>query len=384
MIELEQVIRREVQSKGPITFASFMDLALYYPDLGYYEQPRHVISRNGDFFTSVAVAGLLGELLAFQFSAWLEELDTDSFRWIEGGAHDGRLAADMLTWVRRNRPALFERLEYWIVEPSPRRQRWQHATLDQFAGKVRWFENWQACPADGIPGVIFANELLDAMPVHRFGWDAKQGAWIEWGVGVEGDRLVWVAMPAIGLPESGEESGRLRARERPWAGLTSALPDGYIREFSPAAGRWWQQAAEKLDQGWLMTLDYGLTTEELLAPYRTRGTLRAYQRHCQSGDLLAHPGDQDLTAHVDFSALQAVGEAAGLATQSLISQDRFLMQVAAKILGTRSAVDAWTPERVRQFQTLAHPEHLGGRFRVLVQSARRHSDQERLLDNLTP
>ena len=150
--------------------------------------------------------------------------------------------------------------------------------------------------------------------------------------------------------------------------LLAVLPDGFTLELCPAARHWWRQAAAALRHGQLLTLDYGLTAEQILAPERSQGTLRAYHRHRVSPDLLAHPGDQDLTAHVNFTQLQLAGESAGLRTDSLSSQTQFLTAIAGQTWESASRFGEWTPSLTRQFQTLTHPEHLGRPFRVLVQS----------------
>ena len=123
-----------------------------------------------------------------------------------------------------------------------------------------------------------------------------------------------------------------------------------------------------LDCGRLVTLDYGLTTDELFAPERKEGTARGYSHHQSSRDVLAHPGEQDITAHVNFTAIQSAGESASLRTDAFLTQAQFLTGIAARIWKGETSFGEWTPERTRQFQTLSHPEHLGRSFRVLVQS----------------
>jgi SAM-dependent MidA family methyltransferase len=149
--------------------------------------------------------------------------------------------------------------------------------------------------------------------------------------------------------------------------LESVLPDGYTIETCPAAESWWREAAGILEHGKLMTIDYGLTSDELFLPRRPRGTLRAYFRHHAGDDILANVGEQDLTAHVNFSAIQAVGESVGLRTEMFSMQSQFLTRILEKASKDNS-LGEWTPARARQFQTLTHPEHLGRAFRVLVQS----------------
>src|SRR5207244_4358207 len=130
--------------------------------------------------------------------------------------------------------------------------------------------------------------------------------------------------------------------------LLEALPDQFTIEISPAAEQWWRRAAEALGCGKLLTLDYGLTAEELLGPQRKNGTLRAFTKHHLSADLLARPGEQDLTAHVNFSALQTAGEAAGLKTEAFETQEQFLNRIAARVWLSTSGFGEWSPAKTRQ------------------------------------
>ena len=347
-----------------------MELALYCPDCGYYEKENDTIGRRGDFYTSVSVGPLFGELLAFQFAEWLEQPEVQSLKSqveghpgqvhiVEAGAHDGRLANDILNWLRLRRPQLFARMEYWIIEPSRRRQLWQSETLREFAPHVRWSSRITD-HASPLPGVIFANELLDALPVHRLGWNAHRREWFEWGVTASEEGFAWVRLLAT------PHASRLTHQMSPQ--LLAALPDGFTTEICPAAQAWWGDAAQALRGGKLLISDYGLRAEELFQPERTNGTLRAYHRHRVSDDMLAHPGEQDLTAHVNFSAIQAAGETAGLHTDGFVTQAQFLTSIVRRVWKEGSGLGPWTSEHTRQFQTLTHPEHLGRAFRVLVQA----------------
>jgi len=372
MTQLFEIIRCEVVQRGVLPFARFMELALYCPKHGYYEMKKDNPGRRGDFYTSAGVGEVFGQLLACQFAEWLEPLRIADcgLRIVEAGAHDGKLAGDILGWLRLKRPELCGQIEYWIIEPSAVRQEWQRETLREFAPSVRWFAGFQSLREDrschpapvprqaSVRGIIFSNELLDAMPVQRFGWDAAKQAWFEWGVAVEGDKFVWAKMP---VPDLRSPISDLPSSPE----LLAVLPDGYTIELCPAAENWWREAASVLDSGRLMTIDYGLTAGELLSPARSRGTLRAYFHHHAGDDVLANVGEQDLTAHVNFSAIQSAGESAGLKTERLRTQSQFLVEILAKA-GT--SLGEWTPARARQLQTLTHPEHLGRAFRVLVQS----------------
>ncbi len=435
MFELTNIIRSEISAQGPITFARFMELALYYPGLGYYETEQKRVGFQGDFYTSVSTGELFGQLLAFRFAQWLDALPTapDHLWIIEAGAHDGQLARDILGWLRTQRPELFSRLRYGIIDPSAQRQAWQQEKLAEFGEQVRWFDrlaevghltvaaplpspnqglshdplnriNRLDCPATAdhspspegegrgeggripvpirtnialpahgeasnpltpantagrISGIIFSNELLDAMPVHRLGWDAGGRVWFECGVAWDGVTFVWTRL-ADGQPNG------LGVKDLP-VELLSVLPDGYTIEVSPAAEAWWRAAAGCLQHGKLLAIDYGVTQEELISPARTNGTLRGYHQHQFSDNVLAHPGEQDLTAHVNFSAIQAAGASAGLQTDGYLTQPQFLTGILGEAIQDPSFRE-WNTRRTRQFQTLTHPQHLGQSFKVLIQA----------------
>ena len=401
-------------NRGSISFARFMELALYCPVYGYYEKEEDTLGRRGDYYTSVCVGPLFGQLLALQFAEWLSRLDGGScrdggpanggnrppagssdkvgraagfakLRLVEAGAHRGELARDILSWLKRYRPEIYVRLEYWIVEPSDRRQEWQRGTLREFSPHVYWAKSLVECattrldagptapPRRGVRGVIFSNELFDAMPVHRLGWDASRKSWFEWGVTFSEGRFQWIRcdQPAVRRFEGGEPAPWLPAVQRFPPELLSALPEPFTLEVCPIADKWWADAVQILEEGKLLTIDYGLTEEEILAPAHGQGTLRAYSHHHASADLLAKPGEQDLTAHINFSSLRRIGEAAGLKTEMFLSQEQFLTKIASPLLGSQTSVVKWSAEQIRQFQTLTHPNHLGSSFRVLVQSRSR-------------
>jgi SAM-dependent MidA family methyltransferase len=359
------ILRQEIERTGVISFARFMEVALYCPDCGYYERPDSPIGRKGDFYTSVSTGGLFGKLLAFQFAQWLDAKPIGPCQLVEAGAHDAQLACDILDGLRQHHPALLERLEYWIVEPSEKRQIQQRAKLEQFAGRVHWTKSFQDFPNHAVTGVIFSNELLDAFPVHRLAWDRPAGKWFEWGVGLADDRLVWRRLPSN---PDGEDT-LLQQTGMPLSSeLNAILPDGFLLDLCPNAAQWWRQAAARLRRGRLLTIDYGLTAEQFLSPEQAGGTLRAYHRHRPSADLLAHPGEQDLTAHVNFTPLQKAGEEAGLRTDEFCTQAQFLTNIAGHGGAGPSHPEHLTPSWARQFHTLTHPEHLGRSFRVLVQS----------------
>jgi SAM-dependent MidA family methyltransferase len=401
MSEVGQRIAREIRHRGAITFAHFMELALYCPNSGYYEKEEDIIGGRGDYYTSVSVGSLFGELLAFQIAEWLQERRGGNAEWqmpspdgkagenyqarwiVEAGAHGGDLARDILGWLRQHRPLLFQSLEYWIVEPSHRRRMRQQRNLREFSHKVRWVEVLSELTGGSDPefcsphsprvrGVIFSNELLDAMPVHRLGWDAKARIWFEWRVTSRDGQFVWTRMHNGG-PGCSDQSSidpvSISLFQLPIEnGILDMLPDGFTTELCPSAAEWWRTAAMALGCGKLVAIDYGLSADEFFMPERGNGTTRGYQHHQPSRDVLAKPGEQDITAHVNFTSIRAVGESAGLRTDSFLTQTKFLTSIAARIWKDEGSFGEWTAERTRQFQTLTHPEHLGRSFQVLVQS----------------
>lgn len=376
-------ILEALQPRGWLRFDQFMALALYCPGSGYYEQKPDNPGRRGDYYTSVSVGPLFAELLAFQLADWLQSLaartgpDT-TLHCVEAAGHDGRLAREILEWFHQNRPLLARRLRYILLEPSARRRNWQRATLGPRAACVDWPGEpaeltdptapvWFPLPPRSVRGVIFANELLDAFPIRRLCWNARARHWSEWGVTWQSGRFTWTLLPDP--PEWVRERADLLEQlgfKLPTA-LLDLLPDRFTLDVSPAAVAWWQQAAQSLEEGWLVTFDYGLDAEECLHPARSRGTLRSYHRHRLAPDPLDRPGQQDLTAHVVFTALQRAGEAAGLQTVLRQPQGRFLSEIARRWAGQSCGQLPWDPARLRQFHTLTHPDHLGHALQVFVQ-----------------
>ena len=181
-------------------------------------------------------------------------------------------------------------------------------------------------------------------------------------------RLSGAVVPRIRIPHSKIFTPSSALRGPQDETLLSVLPDGFTTEVSPAAEAWWRQAASSLGRGRLLTFDFGMNAEEFFLPHRANGTLRAYHGHRPGADLLANAGEQDLTAHVNFSGLREAGESAGLRTEGLFSQEEFLKRAAEAAWSEPSVFGEWTTARTRQFQTLTHPEHFGRAFQVLVQS----------------
>ena len=355
MNPLHNIIAEEIDAKGPMAISRFMALCLYHPVHGYYEAPDRSIGKDGDFYTSVSVGPVFGEMLAWRFARWLKEDCQPPWTLVESGAHDGRLAADILASLQRREPEILNRLRYVIIEPSAERRRRQRRLLEDHAAVVEWLDSWDAAPRAGFNGVIFSNELLDAFPVDQFGWNARDRTWFEWRVDRTDEGFSRTRGAATGrrfgaLPE-----------------LLEVLPDGFTIECRDAAAAWWAKAAKALQSGRMIAIDYGFEAGGAFAPARSAGTLRGYHNHRLVDDVFARPGEQDLTSHVDFGEIGGAGEACGLATEELTSQTSFLTNLLAGIEATPGSFPSWTPKRLREFQTLVHPAHLGEKFKILVQ-----------------
>lgn len=353
---LEAYLRQHMEKHGPMPFDRFMEAALYHPDWGYYESVKTVIGRKGDFQTSVSVGSLFGELLARTFLSWQER--EEPCQWMECGAHHGQLAEDILGFLDKENILNTTGIQYFIFEPSSKRDAIQQKRLNKFKGKVTWLRTWEEVKDQFEKGVIFSNELMDAFPVKRFAWNKQEACWKECTVVASGNSFDWTQIKldtTLKLPW-------LTAEDQ--TKIESLLPDQYIIECAPAADAWWRQAASVLREGHLITLDYGFTDLEKFSPRRTKGTLRTYDRHRLGEDVLIDVGEKDLTAHVDFTSLQKIGEGEGLETVSMISQEKFMHGCLERML-TKGVNPS--PDQIRQFQTLMHPEHFGRAFKVLIQ-----------------
>jgi SAM-dependent MidA family methyltransferase len=354
---LHDIIADEIRRLGPISIARFMELCLYHPDHGYYETDGRAIGRSGDFFTSVSVGSLFGELLGWRFAQWLRENPSEPCQIVEAGAHDGQLALDLLGFLEKSRPDVFERLEFLIIEPSESRRSRQRERLASYAKTLRWTTGWNETGAPEINGVIYSNELLDAFPIDQFGWDKAGQTWFRFGVDLSNNGFTRTRMHTTEFqPEAPPE-------------LLAALPDGFTVERANAATNWWRQAANALNSGRLLAIDYGFAEPEPFSPARPHGTLRAYRDHQLSDKIFNHVGEQDLTSHVSFPAFIEAGQSCGLIASSrpVVSQSKFLIETLSLIQKEPASFPNWTPKRLRQFQTLTHPDHLGEKFKVLIQ-----------------
>ncbi len=317
-LDLAALIRAEIAASGPLTFARFMELALYHPTLGYYAGGgvgREPVGWSGDYFTSGDLTPLWGHALARRLRWLWEQMGRPPrFEVIEAGAGRGLLGAVVVGDAPAHGPEGACALRYTLVDRAPagsplrqaREQRLAQALARSAAppDAIRWAETLGEVAAPGsVVGCVISNELVDALPTHCV---IKQS-----------DALaeVYVALDAAGrliqrtaAPSTPELAAYLDHYRIPWR----RYPDGWRAEVCLLAGPWMREAASLLARGCVMTLDYGAHALRLYTANRLTGTLMAYSHHQLSGDALARPGQQDLTAHVNFSALIEAGRDAGL------------------------------------------------------------------------
>lgn len=309
--ELVAALRELIAAQGGITFANYMGQCLYHPEYGYYTSARTRIGKEGDFFTSSSVHSLFGRLIARQLEQMWQLLGSGEFTIAEQGAGEGHLCGDILDAAAEEFPDFYANLRYRIVEISPDHQQRQAGNLATHlqAGRVEW------CELDdlrGMEGCFLTNELVDAFPVHLV--EKREGKLQEVFV-VNGDQGFTEEL----RPFSTEKIADYHR-------LVAMQPaEGNRSEVNLAALDWMAQVAGILGRGFVMTIDYGYPAEELMAAYRKTGTLLCYHRHQSNEDPYQQAGCQDITAHIDFTALQRTGEQNGLQNLYFGEQYRFLM-----------------------------------------------------------
>jgi SAM-dependent MidA family methyltransferase len=376
-LSLREQIEAEIRERGPIPFSRYMEICLYDPVAGYYSRNAEQFGKAGDFYTSSDIHAVFGRLLARQFEEMWQALDRPvRLEILELGPGRGLFARDVLDWSRKKFPDFFAALTYTLQESSPALQAKLQETLSEHiaSGKaaISVVETRPAAsPAAEIrrkasgetPLLVFANEFFDALPVEVMSAEGKLH------LALEANHLTEVWLPPANEelefldrhsihPESRENGNGIESeKERV--------------EVPLAAQGWLAQAANAIERGFLLMVDYGYTRSEQLAG-RHRGTLMAYRQHSASANVYEAPGEQDLTAHVNFTALTAAAEHAGMRTERLITQSQFLLGIGEKTQFADAFEECRLPqERAKvalQLKHLVAPVGMGETFHVLVAS----------------
>jgi SAM-dependent MidA family methyltransferase len=326
-------------------FDRFMEAALFDPEGGYYSTHRARIGKTGDFFTSVSVGPVYGRFIAAQIAEVHASLGSrEDFVIVEQGGNDGTLALDILNSLQSEFPDLYATITYALVEPFVHLTNLQRERLSVHAKKVIWAET---LPALGtVEGMHFSNEYADALPVRLL--VRKGDFWLERHVTGDADHLHYVDLPTELSPNLPQ------------------MPEGYIAEFRPAVEIWIQEVCKCLKRGVILVADYGFPQRDFFAPWRSEGTLSCYRSNCRDDDPLDSPGEKDITAHVNFSALSAAAQAHGWTSIGYADQCHFLTGILESMLERTGNPSPLSIRERSGFLTLMHPEMMGTQFKFLA------------------
>jgi SAM-dependent MidA family methyltransferase len=348
--DLVEIIRNEIGANGPISFARFMELALYHPDRGYYASGRANIGRRGDFFTNVSVGSLFGRLLASQFAEIWEKLGRPrDFKIVEQGAHDGVFAADALSALRRSAADCFAATTYCMIEPFPIWREQQQKNLREFAEKTSWVASVDEIAP--FVGIHFSNELFDSLPVHLIvSGGVANGAtvWREKFVTVAADNFAFViasvSRPGLQLDHLG------------------FFPAGFETEVNLAAPKLMSEIAAKLSRGIILTIDYGFPRTEFYSLHRSQGSVQVRAKQKKLSSPFQQIGLADISAHVEWTSLAEAAVSSGAMPIGFTDQHHFLAGIISKFFPDAD----FDASEKRALQTLLHPEMLGRNFQALA------------------
>lgn len=349
MTPLEERIVEKIGTDGPIPFMEFMEMCLYYPGLGFYTSPGSTIGRNGSFYTSSCLTPVFGAMIGRQLELMWKELGCGAFKVVEYGAGTGALCHDILSWLEGAHPEMYRSLSYGIIEKSPTLKKIAKSHLHE---KVVWYDTIQ--DAGDIEGCVFSNELLDNFAVHQVVMaDELMEVFVQYEEGFS-EILLPASAP---LKEYIKEHGIL-------------LPYGFRTEINLQAVQWLKEVCGSLRKGYVLTIDYGYVTADLYKPCRSNGTLLCYRDHSVNDAYYSHIGEQDITAHVNFSALGYWGEKLGLKQRLFTDQCHFLLSMGF----TEFIQQAFSAESdiLRAAKQIARINHvllveMGDKFKVLIQ-----------------
>ena len=351
---LKDLLLERIRASGPMTFAEFMQQALYHPEHGYYQRGVE-IGKSGDFYTSPHVSAIFGRLIGKQLREMWEVMGRpERFTAIEMGAGHGFLARDVLDYADED-TGFSAALNYRIIEAS---EKFRSLQEEQLGSRVSWFDSFDDSAAQNIEGCFFSNELVDSFAVHRV--TEEGGQLLEIYVGEENGRLT-------------ENAGELSDIEllEYFQQIGIQLPQGIRTEVNLEMVSWIEMIARSLKRGFVLTIDYGFSSGELYSESRMGGTIRSYKDHQLMQNPLEEPGERDITAHVDFTGLSHFGQMGGLKVLGYTDQGHFLMGVGeseiAEALNKESGADLKAAKKRAAIMNLIHPATMGAPFKVLIQ-----------------
>ena len=370
-MSLRRKIEEEIRQRGPLPFSRYMEMCLYHPELGYYAAHTQQFGKAGDFYTSSDVHAVFGRLLARQFEEMWRALGSPAaLQIVELGPGRGLFAQDVLEWSEKKFPEFFRPVRYLLVEASPAlRQRLAEILARHIqAGKAGIYSSIEELPKQfPAPTIVFANEFFDALPVEvvsdggELRIACEQGGFVESFVPATAATLEFLDRYSV-HPEAGERV-----------------------EAAPAAQQHMRAIANRIGSGFVIVIDYGYTREEQLAG-RHRGTVTAFRRHAISASPYQAPGEQDITAHVNFTALAVMARALGLAAFPLVTQSQFLVGIGEDTQFSDAFEDCRLPQEqakvALQLKHVATPAGMGDFFHVLVLARAVEKEKAAHLDGL--
>ena len=354
--ELTNLLASQCQYQGGLSFQSFMEAALYTPQLGYYQNHRIKFGPEGDFITAPYISPLFGQCIAEFCYKHQKSLPQDAIL-LELGAGDGRLAEDILNALNKKNALP---IEYWILEPSAFLQHEQKAhlksALPEYFSQIKWLDSLP----NTFNGIIIANEVLDALPVSQFRLNPHHGRIEELFIYYDSTKGWFNHYDTPRTPHLIEVVTQSLSQ------LDAPLPYGYISEINLILPSFIKSFAEKLNQGMMLFIDYGFPRKEYYHPQRTLGTLMCHYRHKSHSNPLIHIGEQDITAHVDFTHLAEAAQLAQLDVLGYLNQAHFLIENGLSDL-LEPNLDYYTQIKQSQaIQTLTLPHEMGELFKVMI------------------
>lgn len=349
-LSLKEIIVEKIRQQGPVSFRDFMEMALYYPGLGYYTSGKEKIGDNGDYYTSPWLTSIFGEMIAKQFEEMWKILGRKNFTIVEYGGGNGMLCRDIIQQLEKNND-LHDKLRYRIIEKKERIPGDQQLN---FSGKLSWHESLDDMPI--FDGVILSNELVDNFSINQV---VMQEELMEVFVDYKNDGFIELLQPASAVLKDY------------LAQLGIALPKGFRTEINLQAIDWIKNIARRLHKGFVVTIDYGYSSTDLYNANRSKGTLVCYHQHAINYCPYINIGEQDITTHVNFSALNHWGTKSGLQYNGFTNQAHFLLG-----LGLTEHINKKEQISKNNFKTntnqalLLHTflSDIGRKFKVLIQN----------------
>ena len=353
-LSLASILQSEIEKNGSMAFDQWMEQCLYHPEFGYYTNGDKRVGREGDFYTSISVGSCFGMILAHRIITYAnEQRNLSSLSIVETGANTGQLACDILDTLSTEAPDLYSKLSYVICEPLDSMRSTQLQTLNQHTAKLTHLAQISDTSPPLPHAILLSNELIDAFPVKLI--TKIDGVWLE--------KLVTSSDSGFDFENASIESAELTQFIRT---LPEELPDGYLTEFRPCLSKFATTCSESIEQGLIITIDYGHIDKDFYSLERVTGSLRTFYQHTAGEDPLENIGVQDITAHVDFTQLAKCFQTVNLAPTYFDTQSRYLTHHAHSWFKCIEESGEAPPSKlIRQFQTLTHPAMMGRQFHVL-------------------